>query len=134
MKYIKSFESTHTRLELLQFCRNYLANLVDNGTKITVFNKGDYYELDINNSKGGTWKDIKYDFIPFFQMLNENYKILTFKNRIGVSENRHIKLYGIYHTKNAILNDRIDDRSPIGFISMHIKKDTIKCLFLIEEF
>ena len=74
-------------------------------------------------------------------MLNENYKILTFKNRIGVSENRHIKLYGIYtknailndridflygiyHTKNAILNDRIDDRSPIGFISMHIKKDT----------
>lgn len=56
-------------------------------------------------------------------MLNENYKILTFKNRIGVSENRHIKLYGIY-TKNAILNDRIDDISPIGFISMHIKKDT----------
>ena len=39
-------------------------------------------------------------------ILNENYKILTFKNRIGVSENRHIKLYGIY-TKNAILNDRM---------------------------
>ncbi len=119
MKYIRSFESVYPRRDLQQFCKDYLSNIVDTfGTRIVVVNKIDYYEVSIDTLSGGTWKDIKDDFIPFFYILDKNYKILNLEGR------RCIKLYGVYFTKNSVLNDKIEDRSPIGFISMHIKKDT----------
>ena len=119
MKYLKSFnEDLINREELKDFCEMYLAYLIDDNIKISVIQntihpqKGSIERDSINiiiqgfmsyeNNKAifKTWGEIKNHFIPFIQMLDNNYNIdndksISFPNAVD---------YRIF-TKDEIIND-----------------------------
>lgn len=91
MIYLKRFNEkiqwNKDRPELLKFCEEYLAYLLDEGFDISVrlhekenraYKNGirDEGYISITNKKGTfRWNDIKEDFIPFLEMLVMKYDL-----------------------------------------------------------
>jgi len=87
MIYLKRFNESVSVDEIKDFCKEYLAYLIDDGFDISTetlhepnYNKKitDYICLTLKSSKKGDefyWNDIKDDFIPFITILSEKYKL-----------------------------------------------------------
>lgn len=104
MKHLKSFNESswqnvmpseqpdiwdQERLDELQdFCEMYLAYLIDNDFGVRVRNGSNTTRARIEFFKGThfqpipfSWDEVKEVYIPFFQILNKNYKISTMPDR-----------------------------------------------------
>ena len=94
MKYLKSFnENTIAKLDAIEFCKNSLIYLIDEGFEITELSERMYGSTDVTNDDINRiwlfkkvngkksyfrWDDIKDDYIPFLQLLAEKYTILKY--------------------------------------------------------
>ena len=112
-KYNESFEQQMAREELLDFCENNLAYLVDEGYDIYVKEDRDslLFALTIPSDTSTEedydagefkWDDIKDHFIPFLTRLNSNYEIngsaQFFTNRPGET--------WTYYTVQEMIDDK----------------------------
>lgn len=86
MKYIKTFnESVYQNQfdnELSKFCKEYLVYIIDRNFEVHVQKdrKGNtkieiYKKSKTNPYTNFTWNEVKYDFIPFFQILDTKYEL-----------------------------------------------------------
>jgi len=80
MKYLrKFFESSNKKEELLNFCNENLAYLLDEGFDVYINDFVECYVIFISLKRKPFdfyWKDIKNDFIPFFEFLRIKYSII----------------------------------------------------------
>lgn len=76
--HIKQFNESLSN-NLLEFCKYNLAFLLDDGFEIDLYT---YNGIEISKDHGFYWDEIKDEFIPFFEMLNEKYYLVKF-NRGG---------------------------------------------------
>lgn len=129
MKYLKTFESKTEEEDIKKFCEDNLAYLIDSGFRIIIdnnkkkglfdYNYTNYYDIYLIKDKLNDtfkWGDIKYDFIPFFEILDKTYEILPVSNTdgyikdTGYTQFRTKRLTGQEYfcfSKNDILNDKI---------------------------
>lgn len=80
MRYLRRFNESLGN-ELKDLCDDYLAYLKDDNFKVNIIHKpSGVEELCIFKSGQGvnlfTWDDVKYDIIPFLDILSKNYWIL----------------------------------------------------------
>jgi hypothetical protein len=76
MKYLKRFESASK--EIKEFCETYLIDLIDLidiCCSIDIKTSLHRYEFQLFSNKELYWKDVKYSFLPFLQVLIENYSV-----------------------------------------------------------
>jgi hypothetical protein len=83
MKYLrKFFESSgdsNKKWELLKFCNENLVYLLDEGFDVFINDFEECYVIFITLKRKPFdfyWKDIKNDFIPFFEFLKSKYSII----------------------------------------------------------
>jgi hypothetical protein len=90
MRYLKEYNSTDLGLagkqELQEFCKTYLAYLLDDDWNIYVsYFKGDgFYQIMIKTppesdlySQNRNWSEIKDTFFPFYHMLLRDYELVV---------------------------------------------------------
>lgn len=131
MKYLKKFESLNNRVDidrLQKFTEDYLSYLIDKRFIIRVVKYGDYCEISISKVKRKNtiydtydkfkWEDVKYDFIPYFIMLNENYIIYKNYNLTSVIFSKPGS--DVWLTEENILNDSMSKNLRKSNI-LHIK-------------
>ncbi len=126
MRYIKKFESKTISFSkrLRKFTERYLSFMLDMGVSIQI-ESSDCYSLFIQDFKNGfNWQDIKYDFIPFIQMLKNEYDIVG-KIRFGFRyKDKYVPAR--WYSTNELINDEIDPTFKIITISIDLKeKDSI---------
>jgi len=100
--------------ELKEFCENSLANLLDEGYEIDVISDNWGFNQCLLKSTTNNlfyWNDVKNDYIPFLQLLSENYEIDNFLDdklkQVSFSGNRYSKI-------ETMINDEIDNISTYG--------------------
>ena len=137
MKYLKRFnEDLVNREELKDFCEMYLAYLVDDNIKISVVqnnilykNKGItrepicinihvFMSYENNQAIFKTWGEVKDQFIPFIQMLDNNYNIAYDKS----VEFPNVATT-ITFTKDEIINDVPNDNIQLHYIRIFLDKN-----------
>ena len=144
MKYLKKFNESNTLdvEDVKSFCNQYLAYLLDDKSfnldiyDNTIFDDGDDggNEIEIvlycpsNHDPYFTelsryWRDIKDDFIPFLNVLNDRYPGLN--KKIGISS----KNDGPGHDFNLInlddlLNDNYSNDRQLYYIAIEIDRDS----------
>ena len=99
--------------DLQEFCNIYLIDLVDLGFKIDVNYIPQYYhiELIIWKRKGSLltdyfkWNDVKDNFLPFYEMLQYNYKL---DYQIVNKEPKHLEFSNNRYFHNSEVNDDIN--------------------------
>jgi len=135
MRYLKTFESKVEEDSIRKFCEDNLAYLIDAGFEIDVTenkdNKGELtneYEIFIEKSstsdKGFKWADLKYDFIPFLELLSMKYEIINGMcgGRLESSDNiKDFKFVqkgydSYYFTKEMILNDELETTTWLEYV------------------
>lgn len=136
MKYLVKFnEDLVNREELKDFCEMYLAYLVDDNIKISIVqnnilykNKGitrepicinvnGFMSYENNQAIYKTWGEVKDQFIPFIQMLNNNYNIAD-----GKSIEFPRASTTITFTKDEIINDAPNDNIQLHYIRIFLDK------------
>lgn len=91
MKYLKRFNESEDNFldNLMDFCKDYLSYLIDEGFVIKKYIENDEYIIlriykikkyaDRNRSYDTTynftWNSVKDSFIPFFKVLDDNYTL-----------------------------------------------------------
>jgi hypothetical protein len=137
MKYLVKFnEDLVNREELKDFCEMYLAYLVDDNIKISVVqnnilykNKGitrepicinihGFMSYENNQAIFKTWGEVKDQFIPFIQMLDNNYNIAYDKS----VEFPNVATT-ITFTKDEIINDVPNDNIQLHYIRIFLDKN-----------
>jgi hypothetical protein len=134
------FKSKNKKSDLEKFCNNHLAYLIDSGYDVSVKKhsgiyplKSAHYSIEIFKKENDTsfkWNDIKYDFIPFLEILIDNYEVSNKKGMrkknildIEFQEKRivgdTIQDYRDYYTKEEILSDKV--RVDIDFFKLKLK-------------
>ena len=98
-KFFESFVNSEIKEELQNFCNDNLAYLLDEGFEVRIiwtpncdawrikFSKiGESYPdlKKVERSRSFYWRDIKNDFIPFFEVLDEKYELCGTFNKIWV--------------------------------------------------
>jgi hypothetical protein len=135
MKYLKRYNENKSQfeIELQEFCNTYLAYLKDIGFTIRIdsneysgtYKSDSYYMIDISQSKevldpnfvpnpnfniNFSWDKVSDDLIPFYEMLDRNYKISYFRMVLTgakfISPNRSV---AITISKEDIINDNVND-------------------------
>jgi len=106
MKYLKKFNESSVADELKEFCEEYLAYLIDDGFSINTTDRA----LTIFNNEFFKYSDIKDHFIPFINILSENYKIAS-TNPIRLSPK---KGGSIFYTIEKINDDKVNDIFLLG--------------------
>ncbi len=85
MKYLKLFNESIdiNKEELIEFCDNHLAYLIDIGFKIEIVDSYDrfygvVYEIKIHKSAPNkyNWVDVNDDIIPFITILDTKYHLI----------------------------------------------------------
>ncbi len=81
MKYLKKFFENNVNFKenLLKFCNDNLSYLLDEGFEVSVSEFDDCYTIFIQLRKNPFYfyyKNIKNDFIPFFEFLRIKYSII----------------------------------------------------------
>lgn len=116
MKYLKIFEIYNRSYyfnpeHVKKFCEDNLAYLLDAEFVInTNFNLTNIHISIKKGSEGFKWNDIKYDFIPFLELLNNKYKIqfgdnfLDFSNIIKFTD---LDWKGYYFDIKELIEDDI---------------------------
>lgn len=118
MKYLKIFES-FSKDKLQEFCDMYLVYLKDDEFNINItkdkYSVSSVYAIDIYtitlmllNKNGDTyhknsfeWNKIKDHYIPFLEMLNNSYNIVS---KVSFLVNYEY----INHTLDEVINDKIN--------------------------
>ena len=142
MKYLVKFnEDLVNREELKDFCEMYLAYLVDDNIKISIVQNNIHYKskgitrepicinihgftsYENNQTTYRTWGDIKDHFIPFIQMLDNNYNIAY----IYTDRHRNVDFPNadttIKFTKDEIINDVPNDNIQLHYIRIFLDKN-----------
>lgn len=90
MKHLKRFNESIDYTELLKFCDDSLAFLIDKGYHIDItenrYSGGG--DVSITKNKGDgffDWEEVKYDIIPFLVMLHN--KFVVYNINIGIIDN-----------------------------------------------
>lgn len=102
------YNSQEVKEEIKSFCESYLSFMIDQfNTKVLLFDDNiNHYEININTKDIIMWSQIKDEFIPFFYMLCNNYKVTTF-----YESPKSVIFFGVsstdYFTKDEILKDKI---------------------------
>ena len=100
------YNSQEVKEEIKSFCESYLSFMIDQfNTRISLFNYNtNHYEININTKDIIMWSQIKDEFIPFFYMLCNNYKVTTFYDCP-----ESVICFGVkdYFTKDEILKDKV---------------------------
>lgn len=74
-KYIKLYENFN-KSELLNYCEEGLAYLIDDGFSVSVYHfTGDYYANIIISSKKINWFSIRDRVLPFLEILLDEYEL-----------------------------------------------------------
>jgi hypothetical protein len=87
MRYLKRYnESVESRNELLEFCNDRLALLLDEGYYLRVDKGDDKCTIAIRkrivssaymqDNKSFNFNDVKDEFIPFYEMLKDKYELV----------------------------------------------------------
>ena len=137
MKYLVRFnEDLVNREELKDFCEMYLAYLVDDNIKISIVqnkilykNKGitrepicinvnGFMSYENNQAIFKTWGEVKDQFIPFIQMLNNNYNIADGKSIEFPNAGTTITF-----SKDEIINDVPNDNIQLRYIRIFLDKN-----------
>jgi hypothetical protein len=137
MKYLKRFnEDLVNREELKDFCEMYLAYLVDDDIKISIVQNNILYKhkginrepicinihgfmgYENNQASFKTWGEIKDHFIPFIQMLDNNYNIADDKS---IEFPRSCTTLSF--TKDEIINDVPDDNIQLHYVRIFLDKN-----------
>jgi len=99
IKFFESFGNPDIKEELQNFCNENLAYLIDEGYEVRIIWTPNCYAWRIKfiktgqkypdlkkveRSKSFYWRDIKDDFIPFFEMLDTKYEICGTFNKVWV--------------------------------------------------
>lgn len=122
MRYLKTFESKIEEDSITKFCEDNLAYLIDAGFNIVVTentdNKGELtneYEIFIEKSSGFKWDDLKYDFVPFLELLTMKYEIInTYIDKDFQFVQKGYDSY--YFTKEMILNDEFETTTWLEYV------------------
>ena len=132
MRYLKTFESKIEEDSIRKFCEDNLAYLIDAGFEIDVTknkdNKGELtneYEIFIEKSsalhhlsadRGFKWDDLKYDFVPFLELLSMKYEIINGGDK--VKDYKFVKkgYDSYYFTKEMILNDELETTTWLEYV------------------
>ena len=136
MKYLVGFnEDLVNREELKDFCEMYLAYLVDDDIKISIVQNNIHYKskgitrepicinihgfmsYENNQAIFKTWGEIKDHFIPFIQMLDNNYNIAYDKSVEFPNADTTITF-----TKDEIINDVPNDNIQLHYIRIFLDK------------
>lgn len=123
MKYLKiyeRFDGISSSKKLRELTKNYLAYLIDDGLEIDI-ELGDENILTLILNRYGNsfnWSDIKDTFIPFLQILLENYNI---KDRIRFGRTNDKWLPAKFFIYNKLINDYVDIDNIIT-ISINLKE------------
>ena len=153
MKHLKKFNEAlsdkYFMMDLEKFCNDNLSYLVDIGFEIGIVNYNGFTRLCISKKSKNLslhgkfeWSDVMYDFISFFELLNEKYILKNLheglKNRDGSickpvflevwcddGDNTNDRTF----TKEEVLNNMIEES---GRISSKTHKES-KILFLLLE-
>ena len=130
MRYLKTFESKIEEDSITKFCEDNLAYLIDAGFNIVVTentdNKGELtneYEIFIEKSSGFKWDDLKYDFVPFLELLTMKYEIIN-RNKVTPNKGNRAKDFkfvqkgydSYYFTKEMILNDEFETTTWLEYV------------------
>ena len=124
MRYLKTFESKVEEDSIRKFCEDNLAYLIDAGFEIDVTeNKGELtneYEIFIEKSstsdRGFKWVDLKYDFVPFLELLSMNYEIINGGNKFKDFKFVQKGYDSYYFTKEMILNDELETTTWLEYV------------------
>ncbi len=121
MRYLKKYKiPTYTIEELEEFCNENLSYLLDSDFNLRVESYGSRNSIFLKSQRsitsnldvGLNWLDIKDDFIPFIEILNEKYKILHDIEFDTIGD----KLGHLWFDTELIIDDLID----INFQSLEI--------------
>ena len=137
MKYLKKYNESADNKDskelLTKISNECLAYLLDDGYQLH-FSYSDlvgcwYNGIDFRINKPEferfTWKDIKDDFIPFIEMVNDKFKIL---DKITNNEITKVSQPFIFYTSTGtytlsldnLINDKISEMSHIKWITFKI--------------
>lgn len=109
MKYIKKFnENNISSYDIRVFIEELLVEMFDKEYKFYLTRNSDSILIDIYSLDHYelSWLRIKDNFIPFLDILNEEYRIL--KQSID-NINSDILIYGDFYNIQDVLNDNIQD-------------------------
>lgn len=110
MKYIKRFNESKIETEIEEFCKNYLANSMDEFGYIVYSREyKDYCSIQILSDNKLNWGQIKNDFIPFIEMLKGSYELKP------VYRNSYFIIDGDYYT-DLNINDKKNTQSILFYI------------------
>jgi hypothetical protein len=129
MKYLKKFnENKVDKEDLKKFIDQYLAFLIDMGFEYNITIERDDYDNELwcfNIGKAGDdydevsnyfkWDDVKYDMIPFFEILSKKFQVygdVYFYYKTGLN----------YYDINNVING-IELNKSLYRIEFYIKKD-----------
>jgi hypothetical protein len=132
MKYVKFFEEFgyEETKELIKFCKENLAYLIDDGYKVVIENRNKdllkislHKPIDMNNPDWTrlikfNFSDIKYDFIPFLELLDKRYDIYSYGKE---SEDKKVMI-----RTDTILFSRIDELDSLDLDNIKIIEILIK--------
>jgi hypothetical protein len=140
--YLKKFnESTSQEVsieELEEFCNDYLAYLKDSGFDISITKPADvlkkytshlnYISIKLfkkdNINYKFDWSEIKYDFVPFFEILITKYKLDKLYDDFCIEV--VVDRSEIFLTKDDVMQDRKDPKGiNYLWIKVQDKKDTL---------
>jgi hypothetical protein len=146
MKYLKTFEGKSNEYRIMstthikKFCEDNLAYLLDSGFILIVdrdSRDSSNYEIVILKDKPTdtfSWSDIKYDFIPFFEILDIEYDIISVSGSSynGYDNSGYVKFTTKRKTgpnefrfkKNDILNDNLINRYREKLIKLGIESSS----------
>lgn len=128
MKHLKRFNESVAREDLKKFTKDYLVYLLDSGfeTEITIEGDDDGNGLWCSTIyKGGgddeetnyfDWDDVKYDVIPFFEMLIKKFPVygdVYFYKEKGID----------FYTISEIINTDIEFKGKIHSVEFYVKMD-----------
>lgn len=107
--------------ELKTLASEYLAYLVDRGVNITVSNSNSYVDRNYIFIDGIDikWGDIKYDVIPFIDLLNNKYKI---RQTVIIREGNELESIRNKYSIQDINDDLINDDLFIFDIQIYITR------------
>jgi hypothetical protein len=125
MKHLKKFNESISN-HLLEFCQENLVSLSDKDFAIAPYSVNGISISQPSNkniTSVFTWGEIKDDFIPFFETLNEKYEIIDF-NRGGDDSAVTFSntLGNEYFSYEDVIEDYIDDDTTIMAISFRADK------------
>lgn len=105
MKHIKRFNEDKTK-DIKEFCELYLANLIDNSELKNVYSfdcrtnpsKMTQIQIKSNGKQALKWDDFKIEFLPFYEMLTKEFKIIPMGDLV-------VTINGSHYTKEKIFSD-----------------------------